>query len=392
MQLNLDWQQKNIDSTKRLHIYASLCIIMKMKKKVAVVGARGYSGIDLVRILLSHPHAELKACFATEEFKLSDYLSEDSAKSVAVLSMNQLEVTARAMDTVFLATPAETSIELAPRLLQTGANVIDLSGAFRLKGTNLDQRRSLYSHWYGIHHPAAELIDQAEYGLVPWIDLEHPHKNKTQNPRLISNPGCYATAILMALLPLLRSDLILPESLVIDAKSGTSGAGRKPAEHLLLTEVDGECLPYRIGKHQHLPEICEFAKTFGKKEIDPFLSTHLLNIRRGIIAGIYAKLRPGIRPEQVQEAYETSYHNYTLVRWGQISKTSSRWMHPLLSLKRVVGSARTQIGYEIDGSKLYVYSSIDNLLKGAASQAIENLNRLWELPMGTALNEREGLL
>lgn len=363
-----------------------------MKKKVAVVGARGYSGLDLVRILLSHPHAELEACFATEEFKLSDYLPDDCAKSVSVLSMNQLELTARAMDTVFLATPAETSIQLAPLLLQAGANVIDLSGAFRLKGRNLDQRRSLYSHWYGINHPAAELIDHAEYGLVPWIDMEPAQNNQPQTPRFISNPGCYATAILMAILPLLKADLILPESLVIDAKSGTSGAGRKPAEHLLLTEVDGECLPYRIGKHQHLPEICEFAKTFGGKEIDPFLSTHLLNIRRGIIVGIYAKLRPGIQSEQVQQAYNASYKDYTLIRWGQISKTSSRMMHPLLSLKRVVGSARTQIGYEIEGSKLYVYSSIDNLLKGAASQAVENLNRLWELPIGTALTEREGLL
>lgn len=363
----------------------------KTKKKVAVVGARGYSGLDLVRLLLTHPNVELSACFATEEFKLSEYLPEKSASTVAVLSLNQLETIARTVDTVFLATPAETSIELTPRILNAGAHVIDLSGAFRLKGSNFDQRLSLYSHWYGIQHSEAQLIDQAEYGLVPWVSslpLQRPHIN----PRLISNPGCYATAILMAILPLLKEDLIIAETLVIDAKSGTSGAGRKAAEHLLFTEVEGECLPYRIGKHQHLPEICEAAGHYGGKTIDPFLSTHLLNIRRGITAAIYVQMRKGINHEDIQRAFEKHYENYPLLRWDLINRNSKRMIHPLLSLKRVVGSARTHIGFETDGSKLYLFSSIDNLLKGAASQAIENLNRIWELPIETGLMEHEGVL
>jgi len=364
---------------------------LKTKKKVAVVGARGYSGLDLVRLLLRHPHVELSACFATEEFKLSEYLPEKPANSVTTLSLDQLETIAQTVDTVFLATPAETSIELAPRILKAGAHVIDLSGAFRLKGNHFDHRLSLYSHWYGIHHAEAQLIDHAEYGLVPWAN-SLPLQKSQSSPRLISNPGCYATAILMAILPLLKENLIIAETLVIDAKSGTSGAGRKAAEHLLFTEVEGECLPYRIGKHQHLPEICEIANHFSGKTIDPFLSTHLINIRRGITAAIYVQMRNGISHQDIQKAFEKHYENYLLLRWDLISRASKRMIHPLLSLKRVVGSARTHIGFETDGSKLYLFSSIDNLLKGAASQAIENLNRIWELPIETGLMEHEGVL
>lgn len=362
------------------------------KKSVAVVGARGYSGLELVRILLNHPQADLKACFATEEFRLSDYLPENTTQTVAVLRMNELERISGEVDTVFLATPVEISAELAPQILSSGANVIDLSGAFRLKGKNLDQRLALYSHWYGFKHPAPELLDQAEYGLVPWVDSKTSLKKRATTPQLIANPGCYATSILMGVLPLLKYNLIEPDSLVIDAKSGASGAGRKATEHLLLTEVDGECIPYRIGKHQHFPEICEASQSLGDQVIDPHFSTYLLNIRRGIIAGIYAKLRSGIHQEDIQNALGDCYRNYPLVRYDLLSSSSSRFIHPLLSLKRVVGSARTHIGYETNGSKLYLFSSIDNLLKGAASQAVENLNRLWGLPIGTGLMNCEGLL
>lgn len=346
------------------------------KTRVGVIGARGYAGLDLCRILLRHPAAELKACFGTDStFALSEYLPEASARAIAIQPAKELEKALPDLDIVFLATPAETSLELAPKLVQAGVKVIDLSGAFRLK-------TSSYREWYGFEHTSLSLLEETEFGLVPFT-------GPATGARLVANPGCYATAILMGLIPLLKAGVILPESLVVDAKSGTSGAGRKASEGLLFTEVEGECLPYKIGKHQHFPEIQEYAAKFGGVKVDPLLSTHLLNTRRGIIAGLYARLAPGKTEEHVAQAYASAFEGYPLARVASASQKASA---QLLSLKRVVGSARTHITHSVHGDKLYIYSCIDNLLKGAASQAVENFNRLRDLSPATGLIELEGVL
>lgn len=350
---------------------------------VGIVGARGYSGLELARILLQHPVARLKACFATDsKWSLSDYLPENAAAEVPVESTVSLDRLAPSFKTVFLATPAEVSAELAPGLLAKGVNVIDLSGAYRLNA-------SLSEKWYKLKHDQS-LLSRAEYGLVPWSGA----LSSGTSARLISNPGCYATAVLMAAIPLVKEGVIETSSLVIDAKSGTSGAGRKAVENFLFTEVDGECLPYRVGKHQHLPEICEYTERFAGAKIDPHFTTSLLATRRGIIAGLYARLTPAIaqkspaeRLAAVESAFAKHYSGYPLVKVGAVE-------HPgLLSLKRVVGSARTHISFAIeDGNKLYAFSTIDNLLKGAASQAVENFNRLADAPVTTGLTNLEGVL
>lgn len=345
---------------------------MMHKHAVGIIGVRGYSGLELARILLKHPEAALVAGFATDSaFKLSDYLPEASAANVPVYSMKELDTVADKLNTVFLATPAEVSLELVPKLLAKGVNVIDLSGAFRLK-------LEAYPQWYGFEHSSRELLGKAHYGLVPFAKPA-----ASEGPKLISNPGCYATAVLMALVPLMKEKLIVADSLVIDAKSGTSGAGRKASEGMLFTEVEGECLPYKVAKHQHFPEICGYVEKFAGSGIDPHFTTHLLNVRRGIIAGLYARLKAGVKPADIESAYTKAYSNYPLVKHGESVS---------LSLKRVVGSARTHINYKCDGDKLYVFSLIDNLLKGAASQAIENFNRMHDLPVATALTDMEGVL
>lgn len=346
------------------------------KHSVGIVGVRGYSGLELARILLKHPNAKLAACFATDsKFALSDYLPEESAKGVSVAALADLPAIAPELDTVFLATPAEASLELAPKLLAAGCKVIDLSGAFRLKGADAQATKALYEKWYGFEHAYPELVEQAHYGLVPWSGPVPKDK------RLVANPGCYATAALLALLPLVKEKLIRSDTLVIDAKSGASGAGRKAAENLLFTEVEGECLPYKVGAHQHLPEICGYVDKFAAGAIDPLFSTHLLNVRRGIIAGLYARLSEGVSAEQVTKAYERHYGEYPLVR-----------LQAGLKLKQVVGSARAHISAHVDKDKLYVFSLIDNLLKGAASQAVENFNVLHDLPVQLSLTSMEGLL
>lgn len=346
------------------------------KVKVGIVGARGYSGNELARLLLRHPGAELAVCFAGEkDFSLADFLPE--ARNVPVLPTSELGNAK--LDTFFLATPAEVSMELAAK---AAGNVIDLSGAFRLSAAE-------YKQWYGHEHTQKELIPTATYGLSPFLAPAASSK------RLIANPGCYATSVLMALVPLLKTNLLEIDSLVIDAKSGATGAGRKAAENLLFTEVDGECLPYRVGKHQHLPEIRRWAEEISGVAIDPFFTTSLLPIRRGIIAGIYARLKSGKSAKDVAAAFTDAYRSYPLVRISAPEfDFAAQGISPklALSMKSVVGTARTHLQFQVVGDKLYLFSLIDNLLKGAASQALENFNRLYDFPVGFSLADMEGTL
>jgi N-acetyl-gamma-glutamyl-phosphate reductase len=342
--------------------------VVKKKVTCSVVGARGYAGIETARLLLQHPNAELTHCFATSSFKLSQHLSSKKAASVECLL--DTELMNHLTDVVFLATPAEVSLELAPKIVAAGKKVIDLSGAFRLKSND-------FKKWYGFEHTAKAALVSANYGLLPWAG---PAKKEI----LVANPGCYATAIALALIPVVKDGLIDEKNIVIDAKSGTTGAGKKAAENLLFTEVDGECLPYKVGRHQHYPEICETIEAFTGKTIDAHMTTSLLPVRRGIIAGIYANLSDGVTANDVAASFEKAYGDYSLVTHGFAEKEPN-----LLSLKKVVGTGKTHIAYVVEGRKLYLFSCIDNLLKGAASQAVENFNRLSDLPVETGVGQLE---
>ena len=276
------------------------------------------------------------------------------------------------VDVVFLATPAEVSLKLAPQIIAAGKKVIDLSGAFRLK-------KSDYSKWYGFEHTEKASLKVAQYGLSPWVGPAKAEK-------LIANPGCYATAIALALIPLVKNNLVDTKTLVIDAKSGSSGAGKKASENLLFTEVDAECLPYKVGRHQHYPEIQETVEAFTGQKIEAHMTTSLLPVRRGIIAGVYGQLTAGKTLADVEAAFKSAYEHYPLLSFGSVKSNGS-----LLSLKKVVGTGLTHISYEVVDQKLYVFSCIDNLLKGAASQAIENFNRISDLPVETGVGHLEAL-
>ena len=328
----------------------------------SIVGARGYSGLELAKLLFKHPGIKLTHAFATQDFSLSDDLFEAEAKQVVCLPEHQLMK--HLTDVVFLATPAEVSLKLAPQILAQGKKVIDLSGAFRLKKND-------YQKWYHFEHTAKDTLTSAQYGLVPFAQPANRETN------LIANPGCFATAISMALIPLLKKSLIQTEGLVIDAKSGTTGAGRKALENLLFSEVAGNCLPYRISQHQHYPEIQEAVELFTGQRIEPHFSTHLLPTQKGIIASIYATSTTDSM-EEIEAAFASEYEGNPLVQYGtNIAK--------LAKLTGVTGTAKTHISYALANRKLYVFSVIDNLMKGAASQAVENLNRLLDLPPHYAL-------
>lgn len=365
----MHYMRINIHVTRKVEV-VKLATANKKHSKItcSVVGARGYAGLETARLLLAHPEVDLVCCFATSTFNLAETLTSSKAKNVKCYLDS--EIMNHLTDVIFLATPAEVSLSLAPQLVAAGKKVIDLSGAFRLQ-------RHDYKKWYGFNHTEKESLMAAEYGLVPWVG---PTKNKT----LIANPGCFATAVAMALIPVVKSHLISLDSIVIDAKSGTTGGGKKAAENLLFSEVSSECLPYKIGCHQHYPEIIETVKTFTNENIEAHFVTSLLPVRRGIIAGIYAQLKQGVALEQVKKAFTESYLDYPLVEHAAVHAQSS-----LLQLKKVVGTGKTHISYEVVGDRLYLFSCIDNLLKGAGSQAIENFNRISDFPLTTGLNHLE---
>lgn len=346
-----------------------------IKTTCAVVGARGYTGLETIRILLNHPRVELTHCFATQKFDLAQFFPHVNASLISrIQCLDQTEILKHKVDVVFLATPAEVSLELAPELLKTGACVIDLSGAFRLK-------KSSYPEWYKFEHTQKELLNSTDFGLLPWIGPKTANSSK-----LVANPGCYATSILMALVPLLKENCIEENTIVIDAKSGTTGGGKKAAENLLFAEVDGECLPYRIGQHQHFPEIQEYVEKYTGKKIDPHFSTSLLATRRGIISNLFATLKANVTENDVKLAFANAYANYPFVRFGEFKKESY-----LASLKKVVGTNQIHLSYVVDNRKLYIFSVIDNLVKGAAGQAVENMNRLLDFPVNAGLDRMEVL-
>ena len=365
------------------------------KQSIAILGARGYSGAELARLLLKHPKAALHGLFATQSFSSQELLPEFSKAQATALpgkSMQEFESalsdSKAPFSTVFLATPAEVSLEWAPKILKKGIRVIDISGAFRLKGASVADSKNLYSKWYGFNHTETGLVQEADYGLVPFATGE-PQSG------LVSNPGCFATAAALAMIPLYKADLVRLDTVSVDAKSGTTGAGKKAEERLLHAEVDGGCLPYRIGRHQHEPEIAEAVARFGLgnsnrvSDVSFSFVPHLLPVRRGIILSVHSRLKPGVTEAHVSKAFEEAYGAYPLMR---LASLNNKGAETDLVLRRVVGSARTAIATHVRGDQLVVFSLIDNLLKGAASQAVENFNRTVGLNVETGLSESEGVL
>lgn len=356
------------------------------KPSIFLVGARGYAGQQLARLLLRHPAAILAGVSSTDSgWKLSDAIPDEAARVVPSFPVTAIEESARKVGAslAFLATPTETSLELAPKLLANGISVIDLSGAYRLVPSEFQTA-------YGLRHPEPARLNPPPFGLVPWAKST-PWK-KGEPPRLIANPGCYSTSVLLALIPLLRDKLIEPDSIVIDAKSGATGAGRKAAENLLFTEIGEDCIPYRVARHQHEPEVEAWSAHFSGTRPDLCFTTHLLPVRRGILSSIYARLADGADEAAIAKSFQKAYEKYPLVRSQALCDGNGKENVALLSLKKVVGSARTHLSFHVSGNRLFLFSTIDNLMKGAASQAVENMNGLLGLPPETGLLEWEGTL
>jgi N-acetyl-gamma-glutamyl-phosphate reductase len=344
--------------------------------RAGIVGVSGYSGVELSRLLARHPRFALKLVttdrWAGKKLGQQIALSGDAAELVC-LSQEDGQARFNELDVVFLCTPAEASIEIAPRALAAGVRVVDLSGAFRLPASD-------YPFWYGFTHPNAALLDQAVYSLP-----EATGTARLREAKLVSNPGCYATASTLAVLPLLKAGLIEPESLIIDAKSGTTGAGRRANEEMSFSEVADDFRAYRILKHQHTPEI---EKTLGMAGIGGAkvtFTSHLLPVRRGILATAYGRLRylSGDQTAAAMKALEAFAEGKPFVR---VVAPEAVTLHASVGTNRVVLGAKADAGRGI----VVVFSSIDNLVKGAAGQALQNANVMFGLPETTGLLDLPG--
>lgn len=343
--------------------------------RVAVIGAQGYSGLVLAKLLIEHPCVEFVAVFSRNPcWKLCDDLPHEFASKVPTYSMEKLFDILPRLDAIFLATPVEVSLALVPKLLQFHLKIIDLSGAFRLKPLS-------YAKAYGHKHTASSVIAQASYGLCPWQRIYK---------QLVSNPGCYATGALMALIPLLRAGVIDPGSVIVDAKSGVTGSGRSPKTPLLFAELAEDFYPYKIEGHQHLPEIETYLRGFSSVLCSPTLITHLLPIRSGIQMTIYTNLL--LSEEAVIRAFHCAYGDYPFLTFSLLKTLSSGQKKKKLSLRGVVGTAQIHVVMEVKGEKLLLFVTFDNLLKGAASQAIENFNQIFQLPLTSGLVKEKVVL
>ena len=338
---------------------------------VGIVGVSGYSGIELARLIARHPRFRLTAAVSDKWSgkPLGDMLPV-SGTAAAVRCLPQAEATASfaGLGLVFFCTPAEVSIALAPAALEAGARVVDLSGGFRLAV-------DLFPRWYGFTHPRPDLLQQAVYSMPEATENAAALRTAT----LVANPGCYPTAAVLATLPLLRAGVIERTGLIIDAKSGTTGAGRKASEEMSFSEVEGDFRAYRVLKHQHTPEIERVLALAGAGDGPVTFTAHLLPTRRGILATAYGRLVPG----------RTAADAAAAMRDFAAGRPFLRAAAPeAVRLQAVVGTNRVVMGADADPERAIAIglAAIDNLVKGAAGQALQNANLMLGLDQSLGLD------
>jgi N-acetyl-gamma-glutamyl-phosphate reductase len=342
---------------------------MKNPKNIAVVGVSGYTGFELAKLLLRHPAAEQLAFYVREPqgaHCLTELFPRLRGWGQAPVKQLSLEAIAESgAGTAFLATPHEASAEMAPRLLEAGMRVVDLSGAFRFR------EAEIFARWYKLPTPHAGWLGEAVYGLPEFYAKE------IAGARLIANPGCYATSVILALRPLAEAGWITEgSSVVCDCKSGATGAGKELRRDLQFSELDENFKAYNLFAHRHTPEITEHT---GLPESQVIFSAHLLPLARGILSTIYVTLSEPRAAEEVEALYRKAYAGRPMVR---IWKAGS-WPE----LQHVAHTNFCDVGFVLDasGRRLIVVSCLDNLGKGAAGQAVQNFNHLLGVEEQTGL-------
>ena len=336
--------------------------------RVAIVGATGYTGSELVRLLSAHPRVEIAAITSRRELGQPISAVHGALQDVADQPLVALEdLPDHEPDVIFLALPHRTSMEFVAAQPADGPPIIDLSGDFRLTDP------AVYAKWYETEHIAPDALAGAVFGLPELFRQDIP------GARLVANPGCYPTATALALAPLLKRGLVEPGSIVVDAKSGVTGAGAtaKPATH--FPDVFGDFRAYGVANHRHTPEIEQILSRVGGVPAQVLFQPHLLPIDRGILASCYARFVPGVDSDRVRAAYREDYADEPFVRIRNAPP----------SVKQVRGSNFCDVHVTCDDhtGTVIAFAAIDNLVKGAAGQAVQNLNLIRDWPETTGLNQ-----
>ena len=334
--------------------------------KVGIVGGTGYTGVELLRLLERHPQVELKAITSRKEAGMPVAEMFPNLRGRVTLAFSTPEEAAlENCDVVFFATPNGVAMQQTRALLDAGVKVIDLAADFRIKDI------AVWEHWYKMEHACPDLVAEAVYGL--------PEINRAaiKSARLIANPGCYPTAVQLGFLPLLESGVVDVGFLVADAKSGVSGAGRKAEIATLFAEAADNFKAYGVGGHRHWPEIKQGLESFAGKAVGFTFVPHLLPLIRGIHATLYAKVSADI---DLQSLFEKRYAGEAFV------DVLPEGSHPETRSVRGANMCRIAVHRPPGSDSVVVLSVIDNLVKGAAGQAVQNMNIMFDLPEDTALD------
>ncbi len=335
--------------------------------KVGIVGGTGYTGVELLRLLAQHPQVEIAAITSRKEagMPVADMFPSLRGRVNLAFSTPE-EAPLKSCDVVFFATPNGVAMQQARELLEAGVRVIDLAADFRL------QDIAVWSKWYGMEHACPDLVAEAVYGL-PEIDRE-----RIRGARLIANPGCYPTAVQLGFLPLIEAGVVDTSWLVADCKSGVSGAGRKAETHILYAEATDSFKAYAVPGHRHWPEIRQGLARMAGRDVGLTFVPHLTPMIRGIHATLYARLT---RDVDLQALYEQRYEGEAFV------DVLPAKAHPETRSVRASNLCRIAVHRPQGGDTVVVLSVIDNLVKGASGQAVQNMNILFGLDETTGLTQ-----
>lgn len=337
--------------------------------KAGIIGSTGYAGAELVRLLLGHKDVEIK-WYGSRSYIGKEYASiyQNFFKLVDAQCMDDnMEKLADQVDVIFTATPQGLCASLVNEEILSKVKIIDLSADFRLKDV------SVYEEWYKIKHPSPEFIPEAVYGLCEL------YREKVKKARLVANPGCYTTCSILTCYPLVKEGLIDPDTLIIDAKSGTSGAGRGAKTDNLFCEVNENMKAYGVATHRHTPEIEAYLGEACGKEIKLNFTPHLVPMNRGILVTAYASMKKNLTWEEIRSVYEKYYKDEKFIRLLEKgSCPQTKW---------VEGSNYVDINFVADPrtNRVILMGALDNLVKGAAGQAVQNMNLMF------GFKEYEGL-
>ena len=339
---------------------------------VGIIGATGHTGEVLIDLLLNHPQVKISHLYnsgknSAGEQVISDVFPKFKNRLDLVCKKPDWVEIKKDCDLVFLALPHTVSMKFAPKLLSLGKKVIDLSADYRIKNT------AVYEKFYKVAHLDKQNLKEAVYGL-PELN-----RAKIKTASLLANPGCYPTCAILSLAPLLALDLVDPDSILIDAKSGVSGAGKKLENEYLFSEIQGDFRAYKVNVHQHAPEINQHLSKISGKKVQVTFVPHLLPIERGILSTIYLKKLAGakLKAKSLVELYKKFYKGEPFIR------IKPEGVFP--RIKDVVKTNFCDIGIKDFGKNIVVIGVIDNLLKGASSQAVQNMNIMYRLPETTGL-------